>query len=307
MQEGKTLEESTDKRLSWGTEQRLEFIEFRLFWDGVLNRSDITERFGVSIPQASNDVAMYRELAPANLEYDASAKRYVPTSGFKPRLLKPNPDRYLAQLKAISDGIIELADTSIVKPPSSDVLPVPGRRIDAEVLRSLLIAIRTGSAIEIEYQSMSRENPDPLWRWITPHAFGFDGFRWHVRAYCHRRAEFRDFIVGRCFATASTGEAAAQSADDWKWQTLFGVVLEPNPELTEGQQRAIALDYGMSDRKLTVPVRYALLYYFNKRLRFDVGPDLDGPQERPVVVANRTQFAEAVAKATAKLSLQTAK
>ena len=60
------------------------------------------------------------------------------------------------------------------------MLPVPGRRIDAEVLRSLLSAVRTGTAIQIEYQSMSPENPDPLWRWITPHAFGFDGFRWHV-------------------------------------------------------------------------------------------------------------------------------
>jgi hypothetical protein len=50
---------------------------------------------------------------------------------------------------------------------------------------------------------------------------------------------------------------------------LVNVVLEPNPELTEGQQRAIALDYGMSDRTLTVSVRYALLCSFNKRLRLD--------------------------------------
>ena len=307
MQEGKALEESTDKRLSWGTEQRLEFIEFRLFWDGVLNRSDITERFGVSVPQASNDVAMYRELAPANLQYDASAKRYVPTSEFKPRFLKPNPDRFLAQLKAISDRIIELTDTMISNPPSSAVLPVPGRRIDAEVLRALLSAIRNETAIQIEYQSMSPENPEPLQRWITPHAFGFDGFRWHVRAFCHRRLDFRDFIVGRCFAAGSSEPAGARSDADWKWHKAFDVVFVPNPELPEGQQRAIALDYEMSDGKLIVPVRYALLYYFNKRLRLDVGPDLDGPQERPVVVANRTQFNEALAKAAGKLSLQTIK
>ena len=299
---GAHLEESTDKRLSWGAEQRLEFIEFRLFWDGVLNRSDITERFGVSVPQASNDVAMYRELAPDNLEYDSSAKRYVSTLAFKPHFLKPNPDRFLAQLKALSDGIIEIADTWMSNPPSSGVLPVPGRRVDAEVLRSLLTAIRAGSAIEIEYQSMSPENPDPLWRWITPHAFGFDGLRWHVRAFCHRRFEFRDFIVGRCFATAKTAPAGARSEEDWRWHTVFDVVLEPNLELPEGQRRAIERDYGMSNGTVTVPVRYALLYYFNKRLRLDVGPDLDGPQERPVVVANRGQFDEALTKAKADFS-----
>ena len=83
-QQGENQEEPAEKRLSWGTEQRLEFIEFRLFWDGELNRSDITERFAVSVPQASNDIAMYRELAPANLEYDSSAKRYVSTPSLGP-------------------------------------------------------------------------------------------------------------------------------------------------------------------------------------------------------------------------------
>ena len=241
---------------------------------------------------------MYRELAPANSNTTPAQNDTCRRRGFKPRLSEAQSRSVPRSVEGDFDGIIDLADTSIVKPPSSGVLPVPGRRIDAEVLRSLLIAIRAGSAIEIEYQSMSRENPDPLWRWIPPHAFGFDGFRWHVRAYCHRRAEFRDFIVGRCFATKSTGEAAARSDDDWKRQTLFGVVLEPNPELTEGQQRAIALDYGMRDRKLTCLVRFALLYYFNKRLRFDVAGLIH--QERPVVVANRTQFDEAVANATAQ-------
>jgi predicted DNA-binding transcriptional regulator YafY len=285
--------------LSWGIEQRLEFIEFRLFWDGILNRSDITERFGVSVPQASNDVAMYRELAPTNLEYDASGKRYVPTSSFKARFLSPNPERYLAQLKALSDGIIQIADTWMSTPSACSVLPVPGRRVDAEVLRSLLAAVRAESAIEIEYQSMTPENPDPLWRWITPHAFAFDGLRWHVRAFCHRRVEFRDFIIGRCFDTRNTAPAGARSEDDWRWHTVFDVMLEPNPELPQGQQRAIARDYGMSSGKVTVPVRYALLYYFNKRLRLDVGPDLDGPQERPVVVANRSEFNKALTKAKA--------
>lgn len=266
----------------------------------MLNRSDITQRFGVSVPQASNDLTMYRELAPANLEYDSSGKRYVSTPGFDPRFLKPNPDRYLAQLKAVSDGIIDIADTWISNSPPTGVLPVPGRRIDAQVLRALFTAVREKCAIHVEYQSMSRENPDPLWRWITPHAFGFDGLRWHVRAFCHRNNDFLDFLIGRCLAAAETGPAGARAEEDWRWQDVFDVVLEPNPELAEGQRRAIALDYAMSDGKVTVPVRYALLYYFNKRLRLDVGAHLDDPQERPVIVANPTEYGEALAKATAQ-------
>ena len=39
------------KRMRWGVEKRLEFIEFRLYWEGGINRADITEQFGVSVPQ----------------------------------------------------------------------------------------------------------------------------------------------------------------------------------------------------------------------------------------------------------------
>ena len=56
----------------------------------------------------------------------------------------------------------------------------------------------------------------------------------------------------------------------------------------------------MRNGTVTVPVRYALMYYFNKRMRLDVGPHLDKPHERPVVVANSTEFAEALQRATAR-------
>jgi hypothetical protein len=42
--------------LRWGVEQRLEFIEFRLFWEGHVNRSDVMEKFGLSVNQASSDL-----------------------------------------------------------------------------------------------------------------------------------------------------------------------------------------------------------------------------------------------------------
>ena len=63
--------------MRWGLEQRLEFVDFRLYWEGGINRSDITDRFGVSVPQASKDLTLYAIKAPGNLSYDKSAKRYV--------------------------------------------------------------------------------------------------------------------------------------------------------------------------------------------------------------------------------------
>jgi hypothetical protein len=292
----------SDRQLRRGPEQRLEFIEYRLFWEGAVNRSDLMERFGVSVPQASNDLTMYRQLAPENVTYDLSGKRYIPTAVFEPKFLKPNPDRYLAQLKAMSDDILDISDTWLSGQPGTGVLPIPTRRTDPTVLRAVLAGIRQPCAVYVEYQSTSPENPDPLWRWISPHAFGFDGFRWHARAFCHRDNRFKDFILGRCLAAGEQGPAAAAAESDWQWQTFFEVVLQPNPDLTPSQRRAVALDYNMSDGTIAVSVRFALLYYFYKRLRLDVAEYFDKPRERPVVVANRKEFEAALQKADVPLS-----
>ena len=37
----------------------------------------------------------------------------------------------------------------------------------------------------------------PVRRWITPHAFNFDGYRWHARCFCHQSKSFRDFLLSR--------------------------------------------------------------------------------------------------------------
>ena len=89
-----------NRKIRWGVEKRLEFIEFRLFWEGGINRSDIMERFGVSVPQASKDLSLYEERAPGNLVYDRREKRYFASPGFKPVFLKPDADRYLTQLRS---------------------------------------------------------------------------------------------------------------------------------------------------------------------------------------------------------------
>ena len=76
-------------------------------------------------------------------------------------------------------------------------------------------------------------------------------------------------------------------------------MFEPNPDLGESQRVVIAADYGMVENQVVVPVRYALLYYFNKRLRLDAAT-LDRPHERPVVVANRKDYEQALATADAR-------
>ena len=279
--------------LRWGTEQRLEFIEFRTFWEDGVRRKDITDRFGVSVPQASTDLALYQKLAPTNLRYDSSEKRYVPTAEFAPRFMQPNADRYLVQLKAIADRVIKLDDTWIVRPPDVDAMPVPTRRITPAILKRFIATIRAEASIEIQYQSMNPVRPEAVWRRITPHAFAHDGLRWHVRAYCHIESKFKDFILSRCRELRGEDKPGAKPDQDRHWISKFEVHLKPNPDLTESQRHTIALDYDMTDGQATIPVRNALLYYFEKRLRLDVDAKKDKPAEKPVIVSNWKEFVKA--------------
>jgi predicted DNA-binding transcriptional regulator YafY len=277
-------------RLRWGTEQRLEFIEFRLFWDGSINRADIIDRFGVSTPQASADLTQYREMAPENIHYDSSAKRYMPAAKFRPQILKPNAERYLAQLRAVSDNVIAALDTWIGELPDVGVLPMPARRVEANVLRKFLATMRESRSVSIEYQSLNDSRPDPLWREITPHAFGSDGLRWHLRAFCHIEHVFKDFIISRCLRIGKTGEPLADPRADTNWHTYFNVMLIPNPRLSQAQQATIERDYGMQNGRCELQIRRALLYYLDKRLRLDVAEIQDRPKETPIVVANRKEY-----------------
>ena len=280
--------------LRWGVEKRLEFIEFRLFWEGGVNRADITDFFGVSVPQASKDLSLYRALAPDNVRYDLSEKRYFATEEFQPRFLTPDADRYLTRLTFTNDPSFR-EHNWLMSPPSADTMPVPHRRVDVNVLREILTAVRKPASIEILYQSMNEKRPDPVWRRITPHAFGSDGLRWHVRAFCHIDGKFKDFLLSRCFDTRNTGEPSGQAENDVNWRRFFDVVLSPNPKIGESQRKVIARDYGMQDDHVVIPVRLALLYYFQKRLRLDVADVLDNPHETPVVVKNRQEFDAALA------------
>jgi predicted DNA-binding transcriptional regulator YafY len=287
-------------KVKWGAEQRLEFIEFRAFWEGGINRSDITDHFGVSVPQASNDLSQYREFAPENLDYDSSAKRYVAAAGFTPRFLKPDPDRYLTQLKAVAQGVLSLEETWIGSAPDAQAMPIPSRRVDANLFRDLLAVMREGKSVEVHYQSMSPRRPDAIWRRVTPHAFGSDGLRWHVRGYCHIDGNFKDFILSRWRGLRNVGQAGATARSDQDWWEIVNVELKPNPKLSLNQREAVAWEYDMPKGHSSLAVRKALLYYLRKRLRLDLMDD--NPSETPVVVANRKAFEEAVASAKGRMS-----
>ncbi|HHJ1261262.1 TPA: hypothetical protein ACQFMP_003601, partial [Proteus mirabilis] len=55
---------------------RLAFIDFKIFYTGVLSRTDITSEFDISEITATRIISKYKELREKNLYYDNKSKKF---------------------------------------------------------------------------------------------------------------------------------------------------------------------------------------------------------------------------------------
>lgn len=273
----------------WSQERRLEFIDFRLRWDGQLNRGDLTDFFGISVPQASLDIAKYLELAPGNLSYDRSARVYVAAARFRALYPSSGPAQFMNELLASARGDEQPARLAFGPPVA--IVPAPTRSLSVTVLVALQRAIRERSGLKVVYQSLSQ--PEPSARVLSPHAFAHDGFRWHVRAYCHTRESFRDFVIARILEVQGPSPAGAPADQDDGWNAEVRLVLVPHPKLSKAHRRAIELDYGMTDGRSELHCRAALVFYVLRHLRLD-DEGSRPPEAQQIVLKNRAEVARAV-------------
>lgn len=277
--------------LRHGTEVRYEFLEYRAYWYGRLNRSDLIAQFGVSQTQASMDFKAYQDLAPDNLVYDGTERTYRPSNTFKPLFFHISADSYLRPLLSMAVGAVDPAGTWLKTIPEFHVSPIPARGVSPEVLRAVVRALEGVQAVEVLYQSMS--SPEPGWRWIEPHALANDGFRWHVRAFCQRSGAFKDFVLSRILevrAAAERHQTRSNPADDVAWHSTVTLQIRPHPILSQSQQTAIRLDYGMDTAgQAEIIVRKSMLYYTLKRLGLDTDPAARRPQDQQIVLANAAE------------------
>jgi hypothetical protein len=277
---------SAGDRLRWSLEQRLSFVEFRLFFEGAINRSDLMDRFGVSAPQASADLARYQSIAPQNLEDNSSLKKFVAGQLFQPALRPLDAQTYLEQVVAC-ERETACRDHWLRSPPPTALVPQLERVVPAQVLRAVLDAIHSRRALFVDYQSFS--NAEPARRWIAPHAIAFDGFRWHARAWCESNREFRDFVIARILDVVDLAMSAVDGSCDAEWTRRVTLRLAPNPHLPQEMRSAIEYDYGMTRGEKSVETRVCAVYYFERLYGLDLDPELLPPKRLQVVLVNRPE------------------
>jgi len=260
------MEESsaTTPRVPTTLEQRLALIDSYLFWFGSLNRALLVEQLGFSSAQASLDIAEYRRRRPHNLTYDTSRRTYRAAPAMQP-LYEPLSPHQLLYTMAINDRGQPWAFWPWL--PTVAAVSAPNRSIDVAVHREVLRALRDGLDLTMFYQSL--EQPEPRVRRIAPHAIGYDGMRFHLRAYCFSNEDYRDFVLSRIISVRSAAPLASELPADRAWDELVELVLVPHPAFTAAQREVIESEFGMSSGRLAVSCRRALAQYFVRYLRLE--------------------------------------
>jgi len=272
-----------DGSLNISTLERYQLIELVAFWEGKFTTRHLSERFDISRQQASAILNQYINWAPPNnLVYDSSLKGYIPSDTFTARSCECDFDQY-AQLKAEQNFYSPLANSESQLP--IHYLGLDHKHVDVHVIRSLITAIREQRRVDIGYVSLN--HPDTDGRVIVLHSFIRTPFRWHVRGFCEKNQDYRDFVLTRFRSPCELMDKSTHGPEgDRLWNTWSTLEIKPDERLTQEQQAVIFQDYGMVDGSRRIKIRNALVQYMVAALNIHPESPMLRPEAQQIVIAN---------------------
>jgi len=261
--------------------QRFHFIELIAYWEGKVNTSHLMQQFGLSRQHSSTDINHYLQLAPHNLGYNASAKAWLPAQNFKMHFISGDVIEYLTWIHTGHST----ANTSSVTALSNIALNLPARKVSPQIMRGLVTAIRQQRRIEVDYVSLS--NPNREGRVIAPHSFINTGLRWHLRAWCEKSKQYRDFVLSRFRGEAELLEKSTYTVEqDSDWNTAVTIILQPDQRLSSQKREVLENDYQMQNGQLQITTKGCLVQYLLREMQVNTKM-LDGtPEAQQLVCVN---------------------
>lgn len=273
----------------WDQLLRYRLIEIVALWEGRLTTNHLCNSFGIGRQQASKDINFYiNHIAVGNLEYDSKLKGYKPTVNFIPKLTTGVADEYLHVLSRNKDINHTFAGLDLGF-THTEMIKIPIRKTSPEVIRIIIQAAREKKRVEIDYMSMRDSSTDS--RVIVPHTLVCTHLRWHVRAYCEKNGEFRDFVLSRFRGKPEiVTDAFNFESEDEKWNTFVRIKIKPDPGLNEMQKEIVEQDYNMLDGVLVIEARAALVNYTLQALNIDPNKREFDPSAQQIIIENYTEL-----------------
>lgn len=269
--------------------ERQTILKLLLIWEGRLNRGRLMDLLGIGANWASVWIREFRENHPDCLIWDTKGKSFYATAeAYKIWSNTIEQDKndansltqYLALVGlpyAVVDG--NFAHRGILAAFPDLSAPSP------QVFAVLSEAIRIGRVVQLTYRSM--QNPEPHQRIISPHNLIRAGRRWHVRAYCDLKCDFRDFALGRIVDVKLLPSIAIFREDrDEAWSSTVSVRLIAHPNLPPEQEKLIRFEYFGNTSARVVTCRQSLISYFIQDVRAAIDLKKQCPPDYQLAVEN---------------------
>ena len=243
--------------------RRYAYIETRLYWGEGLTATNLGEVFGIARQNAQAVITKYRSLYPDNIQYDASKKRHIMGTFFKPHYIRIEPEKYLEYVRGVDAISRYWAADDWNEVLIEDVERQLQPSIKGKTVKLILSAIQNEKTVSILYHS----NKDKLQRTLSPHHLVYVNHRYHVRAYCHLEKAFLDFTLARMKSIKTSSIVWKVATDDHDWHQYFTYCFKINPELPEAVQSMLKIDYQLKEDQRCICSRKALKYYILRLIR----------------------------------------
>lgn len=241
-------------------QQQAWLIELLAWWEGRVQPTQLARYWNYSRQSASKILKQYRHNHPGALEFDTGGKFYYPGTGFAPKLISRQAGEYLNWLSGYNAGQQHPLPAWSLQPPQRHITP--------GLMRPLVQALREGRRVDVEYGSVSSASREG--RIIVPHHLVKTTTRWHLRAWCERSNEYRDFVLSRFHGIPELMDKSPQGAEqDRDWNTEVEIVLAADPRLNASKRAVIEQDYGMTDGRLVLSSKACMVNYLLQSLNLD--------------------------------------
>ncbi|KDR40614.1 hypothetical protein BG61_24010 [Caballeronia glathei] len=251
-------------------------MEILLRWEGELDNARLREVFSIQAVQAS------RLLTGFVKEFGDAVTRATPhapitaTETFRPRFAGDTPDEYLLLIQRFCLPHV----SAMVEDLRLDLAPV-----SSPIFAAAMQACRRRTGLRIRYRSLSQ--PAGQDRLVFPHTLVRAARRWHIRAWCSERSDFRDFVLGRIERAVPVPQPVPEHMHlDTAWHEFTDLVVVPHPALPGPQARLLQDEYLGSQPSRTLHVRRCLAGYTVQDLRIAVDANRQVPPQFQLALAN---------------------
>lgn len=235
-------------------QSRLRAVWTLLRWQRRVSNAEVRAVTGVATVQASRLLSGLAESHPDALALDRRSKQWQLVTPAAARDLGGGLDEYLATANAanLNEGWIHDARPSFLAPDESRIA----------LIRA---ACLNGTGLDVTYASIS--STAETRRTLFPHALVRTAARWHIRAWCMNRQEYRDFNIGRIHDLKLSSQSATRLPVDTAWENILDLRIVAHPDLDLEQERTIRREYFSGTVARRIKVREPLAPYLLQDLR----------------------------------------